>query len=138
MTLAFSAIDAKGTVAVEEKTPTYVHFAAATLGGVDLVTIFGNVNALAKRNPSRLNAYLGIVAGVASIGFGVFVASEENKENMGTFFGIAGGVSIGLGAFSLRLAHQLGQQNSREVSLVPIIFRDGPGYVGGIGISVRY
>jgi len=126
-------------LADEKETPKYVYLTSVVLGGSNMFSVLGNTTGLVTHEPSRAFAYLGVVGGALSIGFAFVLAQEEPKhESMSIFFGVTGGLALGLGAFNFRLAHQLNETGSAEFRLEPVFILDGSGYVGGIGVSVDF
>lgn len=125
-------------VGEEEKTPTWVSLTAATLTTVDVVTIFENVTALTTREPRKVTATAGIIAGVGSIAFGGYVISAEQNETLGIVLGLVGGVSLGLGAFGARVTERADGSGVQHVRVGPILVRDGDKGAWGIALSGRF
>ena len=119
----------------DEETATYVNLAAATVTLVDLYTIFGNATDLATGEPRKTIATVGIISGWASIALGGYVATVEDSKQLGIFLGLAGGISLGLGAFSARLAERTEEHGLRNVRVSPTLTREGDDIVFGFGLS---
>ena len=130
---------ARCTVEEEEDAPQYLYVTSAVLAGANLFSVFGNTTGLVTRTPNRAFAYLGVVGGALSIGFAFVLEQEEPRhDNMPIFFGVTGGLALGLGAFNLQLARHLGETRPETLSLSPALIWDGRQYVGGMTVSVDF
>ena len=120
-------------------TPKYVYLTSAILGGANLVSVFANSAGILNHEPSRTYGYLGVVGGTLSIGFAFKLAQEEPyHESMSIFFGLSGGLALGLGAFNLKLSHHSDEIESTRFRLGPALIQNGSGYVAGIGVSFEF
>jgi hypothetical protein len=129
----------EGTVAVEkEGTSTTVNLTAAALATADVITIFGNAAALSRREPHKATAVVGIFAGVGSIALGGYVASADRNDALGILLGIAGGISLGLGAFGARLPEPTERYGLVDVRIGPTLIQEGDQSLWSLGLSGRF
>lgn len=123
----------------EEDVPQYLYVASAVLTGGNLFSIFGNTEGLVKKEPNQTFAYLGVIGGAASIGFAFALEQEVPRwEAAPIFFGVTGGIALGLGAFNLKLGGHLGDTNPKTFSVRPALISDGRGRVGGVAVLVGF
>jgi hypothetical protein len=134
--------DATATTSEPER-PTSILVAQGILGVADLFSVFANGTDLITGRPSKARAYFGIATGTLSIAFAVYLDRSEidsDWRERSTFFAVAGGLALGLGAFNLKQSKSKDSQaiDGIKVDVYPALVKFNREYVTGIGVLITY
>jgi hypothetical protein len=134
--MLFAAVGESSADTSEAEVPKSLVISTVLVVTADLFSVLGNTSDLVGQTPHRTRAYFGIATGVVSIAFGF----ASRYSALSPFFGVAGGLSLGLSAFNLRqgaVQSETGESSSR-ISLAPALVNGHEGFAPGVSLTWNF